>query len=226
MKVLYCDFPDDVYFDVEKDVWLRPVSEDTARIGITTVLSFLAGHVQKVKLKTENTHVETGQSLATIESGKYFGAVRSPVGARVVRFNARVESEPRVVNDQPYGEGWIADLEGYDQSALSGLLKGKAAAKKLEARIEELKVKCFKKMPDEQLISVGVECTATLANLREMLEKAPVGRVVHVVSDDPLAELEMVRWSDQTGNELLETREEGKLVHFLVEKKSREKKVG
>lgn len=223
MEVLYCDFPEDVYFDVEKDVWLKPISNDVARVGITTVLSFLAGHIQKIKLKTENSRVESGQSLATIESGKYFGAIRSPVSGKVMRFNCRIESEPRLANDQPYGEGWIVELEGFDQHDLSGLLKGKSAAKKLEARINELKIRCFKKMPDEQLVSVGVECSATLANLSEMLEKAPVGRVVHVVSDDPLAEIEMVRWSDQTGNELLETRVEGKLAHFLVEKKVKEK---
>ena len=219
MEVLYCDFPEDVYFDVENDVWLKPVSNDIARVGITTVLSFLAGHIQKIRLKTENPNVESGQSIATIESGKYFGAIRSPVNGKVNRFNPRIESEPGLVNGQPYGEGWIVELEGFDQRALSGLLKGKSAAKKLEARINELKIRCFKKMPDEELVSVGVECSATLANLSEMLEKAPIGRVVHVISDDPLAEMEMVRWSDQTGNELLETREEGKLVHFLVEKK-------
>ena len=219
MEVLYCDFPEDVYFDVENDVWLKPVSNDIARVGITTVLSFLAGHIQKIKLKTENPNVESGQSIATIESGKYFGAIRSPANGKVNRFNPRIESEPGLVNGQPYGEGWIVELEGFDQRALSGLLKGKSAAKKLEARINELKIRCFKKMPDEELVSVGVECSATLANLSEILEKAPIGRVVHVISDDPLAEMEMVRWSDQTGNELLETREEGKLVHFLVEKK-------
>ncbi|MGI0083859.1 MAG: hypothetical protein ACREBQ_02140, partial [Nitrososphaerales archaeon] len=195
MKVLYCDFPDDLYFDVERDVYLGLLPNGRARVGITTVLSFLAGHIQKIKLDTGSQHVESGQKLATIESGKYFGAVRSPVSAQVAMFNFRVESEPRVVNNDPYGEGWIAELQGFDQGNLSGLLKGKAAAEKLEKRIQELKIRCFKKMPDEQLISVGVECSATLANLSEMLEKAPPGRVVHVVSDDPLAEMEMVRWS-------------------------------
>ncbi len=221
MQVLYCEFPDDSYFDVEKDVWLRPTSADTARIGITTVLSFLAGHIQKIKLRTENEKVEAGQSVGTIESGKYFGAIRSPISGKLVRFNSRVEAEPRIVNDDPYGDGWIADIQDFDQNALAGLLKGNAASKKLESRIKELKIKCFKKLPEEQLVSVGVECSATLANLNEILNKAPIGRVVHVVSDDPLAEIEMIRWSDQTGNELLETREEGKLVHFLVEKKNK-----
>jgi TusA-related sulfurtransferase len=41
---------------------------------------------------------------------------------------------------------------------------------------------------------------------------------VHVVSDDPFAEIEMVRWSDRSGNELVEAKQEGNLYHFIVEK--------
>jgi glycine cleavage system H protein len=208
LQILHCDFPDDFYFDVENDVWLKITSLNQARVGITSVLSFLAGHIQNIKLKVEDG-VDRGRSIATIESGKYFGAIR---------FNRRVEIEPRILNDDPYGEGWVADLDGIDQVEVERLLKGKPAAERLEDRIRELRVKCFKKLPDDQIVSIGVECSSTLVELNQILNKALPGWVVHVVTDDPFAEIEMIRWTDQTGNELIETQEEGKLTHFLVGK--------
>ena len=220
MQVQYCEFPDDVYFDVESDVWLKPLPDNSARMGITTILSFLAGHVEKINLKTSLSEARQGQSVATIESGKYFGAIRSPVRAKIHTFNQRVEVAPRLVNDSPYEEGWIAEFEDIDEASLpTSLLRGKVAASSLDARINSLKIKCFKRLPNNQIISVGVECSATLANLNEVLSKAPVGEVVHVVSDDPFAEIEMIRWEDQTKHQLLETRRERNLSHFLVEKR-------
>src|SRR2546427_129048 len=58
----------------------------------------------------------------------------------------------------------------------------------------------------------------TLAKLDELLEKITIGNTVHLVSDDITADLEMIRWSDQTGQSLLETRKEGNLFHFIVKK--------
>jgi TusA-related sulfurtransferase len=50
------------------------------------------------------------------------------------------------------------------------------------------------------------------------MERCAIGEIVHVVSDDPTADIEMVRWSDETGQEVLESREEGNLMHFIVKK--------
>lgn len=218
MHVLHCEFPDDAFYDVENDVWLKEIPNGNATLGITSVLSFLAGHIQKLDLKTENFQVHAGQSIGTIETAKYFGAIRSPISAKIAKFNLEVQRDPGLVNSKPYEEGWIAELAEFDQRALASLAKGSEASRKLEARIAELKVKCFKKLPDKELFSVGSECLTTLANLNEMLEKSQRGTTVHIVTDDPFAEIEMTRWADQTGNELLETREEDKLVHFLIEK--------
>jgi TusA-related sulfurtransferase len=68
------------------------------------------------------------------------------------------------------------------------------------------------------MFQIGVECAATLTKLDELLEKIIIGNVVHLVSDDTTADLEMVRWSEQTGQLLLETRKEGNLYHFIVKK--------
>jgi TusA-related sulfurtransferase len=68
------------------------------------------------------------------------------------------------------------------------------------------------------MFEIGVECAATLTKLDELLLKVPIGDVVHLVSDDITADLEMIRWSEQTGQSLLEIRTEGNLFHFIVKK--------
>jgi glycine cleavage system H protein len=137
----------------------------------------------------------------------------------VGRFNLAVAEYPKTVNLSPYNEGWIVELEQIDAADVRNLLPVGKAVSDLEKRIKELKVRCFKKLPDEDLYSIGLECSATLANLDELLLQRPVGTVVHLVTDDPLAEIEMVRWADQRDQILIESRKEDNLFHFLVEKK-------
>jgi glycine cleavage system H protein len=219
LQIQNCEFPDDILIDVENDAWLKPLPGGAARVGVTSVLSFLAGRFEKFNPKTKLTVVSKGQALATLESPRHFAAVRAPVSGRVRGFNQAVEQNPKLINLSPYDEGWIVELDEINLADREQLGRPADAAASLENRIKELKVRCFKKLPDEDLYSIGLECSATLANLDELLSKRPVGTVVHIVSDDPLAEIEMVRWADQRDQILLETRGEGNLYHFLVEKK-------
>ncbi|MDW0316232.1 MAG: sulfurtransferase TusA family protein, partial [Nitrososphaeraceae archaeon] len=76
----------------------------------------------------------------------------------------------------------------------------------------------FVAFPDHEMFEIGVECSATLAKLDELLKKTPPGEVIHLVSDDPTADIEMLRWSEDKGQSLLETRKEGNLFHFIVKK--------
>ena len=68
------------------------------------------------------------------------------------------------------------------------------------------------------MFEIGIECAATLTKLDELVGKIDVGNVVHVVSDDTSADIEMVRWAEETGQNLLEFRKEGNLYHFIVKK--------
>ncbi|HZD11907.1 MAG TPA: sulfurtransferase TusA family protein, partial [Candidatus Binatus sp.] len=85
-------------------------------------------------------------------------------------------------------------------------------------RITEFHVRCFKLFPDHEMVEVGSECAAVLVRLNELIEKVPVGDVIHIVSDDPTSYVEMVAWSDRTRNELVDWRREDALYHFIVRK--------
>ena len=89
----------------------------------------------------------------------------------------------------------------------------------LESRLKEMRIHCFAEFPDLELFEIGVECAAVIVRLNELIAGAQVGAVVHIVSDDSTAEIEMARWSDQTGNEVLDSRFEDGVYHFIVKKK-------
>ena len=219
MQVQFCEFPDELYYDIQNDVWLRPLSDNVAVIGVTSVLSNLAGRLKEIHFKQDISEVRPGQLIATAESPRFFGPIRSPLAGTIIELNFEVEQNPRLVNDFPYSKGWIAKIKLDTDQVISNFPQGTEAAKRLNERISELKIRCFKKLPDEELIAVGSECAATLVNLGDLLKEKPIGTVVHVLSDDPFADIEMARWAELTKNELVETRDEGNLRHLIVEKK-------
>ncbi len=99
-----CNLPEDLYYMIEKHVWARPVEGGLVRIGMTAVAGKLAGgKLSAVTIK--------GKSLATVESSKFTGPVPAPVSGILVRGNAKVASDPNLPISDPYGEGWIAEIQ-------------------------------------------------------------------------------------------------------------------
>jgi TusA-related sulfurtransferase len=120
-----------------------------------------------------------------------------------------------------YGSGWFARIRpshlAEDRRELVGL---PAAHSMLANQIAALRVRCFAAFPDHEMFEIGTECAAVLVKLNELLARVPVGDVVHLVTDDGTAPIEMVRWSDETGQPVIDERREGNLFHFLVRKVS------
>lgn len=218
MQVDFCEFPDDALYDFENNVWVR-LDGKKVIIGITSVHASLAGKLKEVKYKPVGSIVAKGQSVATIESVRYFGGVRTPVSGQLVEINSALQVKPKLANDSPYTEGWFAKIESNAlEKEVSQLRTVHDSQEKIRSQIRELRVRCFKAYPDYEMWEIGVECAAVLVRLSELIERCAIGEIVHVISDDPTADIEMIRWSDQTGQEVLDTRQEGKLTHFIVKK--------
>jgi glycine cleavage system H protein len=214
-----CTFADDVLYDTESNTWVRFGDDGTATVGINAVLAWLGGTIATVSFKAVGTVVERGKSLGAIESPRHFDTVRSPVTGKIIGLNEAAAANPRLLNHDPYGKGWFVKLEPLDSANERVMLKAPVMARgDLQARIAELKIRCFAEFPDHEMYEIGTECSAVLVRLDELFATSPEGTVVHLVSDDPTSEIEMIRWSDRTGNEVLETRREGKLVHYIVKK--------
>jgi len=88
----------------------------------------------------------------------------------------------------------------------------------LTEKIVQLRVRCFKAFPDREMYEIGTECSAVLVRLSEELSAMRIGEAIHLVSDDPTAYVEMIAWTDRTGQSLADWRKEGELFHFIVKK--------
>jgi glycine cleavage system H protein len=219
MEIDHCSFPDDLLYDPDNFVWAKVESECLVRVGINSILPSLAGKLTKINLKRINIDIERGRSLGTIESGKYFGLVRSPVTGKIVGTNELLECNPRLVNDSPYALGWFSIIKSNKLvSDVSHLNTIKNCRDIVRSQIERLHIRCFVAFPDHEMFEIGIECSSTLAKLDELLKQVAIGDVIHIVSDDVTADLEMIRWSEQRSQPVLEIRREQNLFHILVRK--------
>jgi glycine cleavage system H lipoate-binding protein/TusA-related sulfurtransferase len=219
MKVDSCIFPEDLLYDIENFVWADVKATKVVTIGITTLLSSISGRLSTIKLKEVGTEVEKGKVLATIESNKYFGVVRAPFSGKIIEVNDFIRQKPKLVNDFPYSYGWFVKMEPLSiDKYLVNLQPIEDCHDKVKALIKDLHIQCFVAYPDYEMYEIGVECAATLTKLDELISKIEIGEVIHLVSDDKTADLEMIRWSQESGQSILETRPEENLLHFIVKK--------
>ena len=123
------NIPDDRRYSREHE-WAK---QDGARVlvGITDFAQEQLGDVVFVGLPEAGTEVEAGKPLGEVESTKSVSDVYSPVTGTVLEKNAAVESSPELVNQDPYGEGWLVAIEP------SGALEGLLSAEEYKAHVEE-----------------------------------------------------------------------------------------
>jgi glycine cleavage system H protein len=91
--------------------WIR-VEGDAVVIGLTNYAQDQLGEVVYVELPEVGTGVATGEELGTLESVKAVSEFLAPIGGEVIGVNERLEDEPNLVNEDPYGEGWLVKISG------------------------------------------------------------------------------------------------------------------
>ena len=225
MEVAGCPLPEDRRYDLKNDVWWADDPHGgAARIGILGTLGAFAGPFRSLTFRPIEGTVGQGRSVATVESTRFTGAIRVPCDVVLLARNEEVARRPRLLNDDPYGEGWVVQVRPVRADA-PGLLLETAAqiAQRLEERIRAQRIRCWPATPDLELYEIGVECSAVLTRLNEELAGHPPGDAILLVTDDPTSPIDMVRWSDQTGHPVLAHRREGNLHQFLVRKEAEPK---
>lgn len=228
MRINHCEFPEGILYDLDNLVWIKRNVDDhyVVTLGVTPILISLSGKLTKIKLKEIGTIIEKSKSVGSIESLRYFGMVRCPIKGEIVEVNNTLTDNPKTVNDFPYNEGWFVKIKIQNtDSSIDSELKNDCLKfidechDEIKKIMEKLHVRCFSAFPDYEMFEIGVECAATLTKLDELIGKINMGNIVHVVSDDTSADLEMIRWSEERGQDLLESRKEGNLFHFIVKKR-------
>ena len=219
MEIDHCLFPDRLLYDPENNTWANIVNNYEVTVGVTSIISAIAGRLTSFRPKAVGSTVARGTSLGTLESEKFVGPVPSPLAGEIFQTNRDAIASPKLVNDSPYLEGWIARLRPSRLDKEAPLLSSIQEAQGLfKQRIADYHVRCFKAYPDHELYEIGVECSAVLMKVNELITSLPIGAVIHLVSDDPTAYVEMVRWAEDSGQTLVDWRTEESLFHFIVRK--------
>ena len=98
------------------------IDGESARIGITDLAQDALGNIVHVQLPTVGQSVQSGASVVEVESSKSVSDIYSPVSGSVVLVNESLATEPGLVNSDPYGSGWLYEVQmSYDET-LEGLL--------------------------------------------------------------------------------------------------------
>jgi glycine cleavage system H protein len=112
--------PEDLKYSDEHE-WLR-MEDDTAVIGITHFAQDSLGDVVFVELPEVGSDVSQFEKMGEIESVKAVSDLYSPVGGKVIEVNDSLADSPELVNDSPYGDGWMLKVELADSSEIERLM--------------------------------------------------------------------------------------------------------
>ena len=113
-------FPSDLRYTHDHE-WLR-AQATSWRVGITQFAVDALGDITLVDLPKEGDLVTKGQRFGTIESVKSVSDLYAPVSGKVIAVNSALKDSPELVNTEPYGKGWMIDLEPTEKSELDELM--------------------------------------------------------------------------------------------------------
>lgn len=102
------------------------INGDVAMIGITRFAVEQLGDITLVELPEAGDEVQADESMGTVESVKAVSDLYAPVSGTVTEANERLEDEPELVNDDPFGEGWMIKIKLENKDDVKGLMDAEA----------------------------------------------------------------------------------------------------
>jgi glycine cleavage system H protein len=108
--------------------WLK-VKGDTAKVGITDYAQSQLTDIVFVELPEIGKEIKKGEELCVVESVKSVSELYAPIGGKVVNVNKKLEDTPEIINENPYDNGWLVELEIEDKSEIDSLLDAESYKK-------------------------------------------------------------------------------------------------
>lgn len=115
------EFPADLRY-TEDHEWVQDKGEGVVRVGITAHAQDALGDIVYVSLPAVGDTVTAGESCGEVESTKSVSDLFAPVSGEVTAINDALDSDPAVINSDPYAGGWMFEVRVADASALEGLM--------------------------------------------------------------------------------------------------------
>jgi glycine cleavage system H protein len=124
------EVPSELRYTTEHE-WVRP-GEGRLRIGITDYAQDALGDIVYVTLPEPGTKVQAGRPLGEVESTKSVSEIYAPVSGTITARNEALTDNPELINTDPYGEGWLVEIEPSGEVDLDELLDALAYEELIE----------------------------------------------------------------------------------------------
>jgi glycine cleavage system H protein len=118
-------FPAELKYTKDHE-WIKLIDDKTALIGITDYAQRELGDIVFVDINTTGKHLNAEEVFGTVEAVKTVSDLFLPVAATIIEVNNALGNNPELVNNDPYGEGWMAKIEVNDPKELNNLLSAEA----------------------------------------------------------------------------------------------------
>jgi glycine cleavage system H protein len=135
------DVPHDRHYDRDHHLWAQlDPRTGRVRIGIDAIVLESLGELAYVALRETGCTIARGEPLGTLEAAKMTTTIQAPVGGRIVARNDAVLADPLAVNREPYGSGWLVEIEPRAwQAEATSLVSGSAVAPWAEGELRKLR---------------------------------------------------------------------------------------
>ena len=136
-----CVLPDSLSYHVDFNVWIQKNEDGTLDLGMTDIAQSMAGNIIHCRPKKVGKSVKAGKSVATVESGKWVGPVKTPFAGEIVAANWEVENDATILNRSPYKQGWIVRIQPSNFDENSGdLVSGDDAISGFDSYMAEKEI--------------------------------------------------------------------------------------
>lgn len=115
------NYPEDLKYTREHE-WIRDNGDGTATVGVTDFAQSELGDIVFVELEEIGFEFDQDEVFGTVEAVKTVSELFAPVAGEIVEINEKLEDEPELVNDDPYGEGWMVKIKVTKADELDGLM--------------------------------------------------------------------------------------------------------
>lgn len=115
------NIPDDLKYTKEHE-WIRDNGDGTATVGVTDFAQGELGDIVFVELEAIGFEFDKDEAFGTVEAVKTVSELFAPVSGEISAINEQLEDQPELVNDDPYGDGWMVKIKMADAEELNELM--------------------------------------------------------------------------------------------------------
>jgi len=110
IKIDKYDVDTGIYYDPKEHFWIK-ISDNHARIGMSPLIQETSGAFVAIQMNSPEMQLNKGDSFGTIEAEKHVGPLKIPLTGKIININDHVVENPRLINYDPYGDGWLIEIE-------------------------------------------------------------------------------------------------------------------